>query len=154
MFPHVHQDSLAWGAVEEGDKGRERQHSERPLNPSTGNTGIPPRSEGALPRCPSSQLAPIHAKRTTRAQSRFCGLRGIELILSQKKGTSHPAQSVMVTRKKYTPSDLQSCKVTASVTCKHKRNPSAWPPAPKLRTNMACFLSEYQSSPEQCHPAD
>lgn len=29
-FPYVHQDPLAWGAVEEGDKDRGRQHSEQP----------------------------------------------------------------------------------------------------------------------------
>lgn len=101
----------------------------------------PPRSESALPWCLSSQLASTHAKRTARGQSGLYGLSRINQAHAkpEKKGTSNPAQPGIVTRKGVYFEWLPEPQGDWLSPWKHKCNLSAWPPAPKLRTNMACF---------------
>lgn len=115
----------------------------------------PPRSESALPWCLSSQLASTHAKRTARGQSGLYGLSHINQAHAkpEKKGTSNPAQPGIVTRKGYTSSDFQSPKVTGLV--RGNTNVTYLPGhlLPSSGQTWHAFLSEYQSSQEQCHPA-
>lgn len=124
-----------------GDKGQVRQQSQLSLYSSTGNTGVPP---GLRVPYHGASAASLHLPMLRELLEASLDSMGsavsIKPTLSQrKKGTSNPAQPGIVTRKGVYFEWLPEPQGDWLSPWKHKCNLSAWPPAPKLRTNMACF---------------
>lgn len=122
-----------WPGVERRSRKDQRKQHSGWRSDSTGNTGGTESLLGlgvSYSRCPCSQLASTHAKRAPV----FYGLKCPKPILSQRRKASQP----------WLASGSDQGRNTIQVTSSAPRltklglcNPSAWPPASKLRTSMA-----------------